>query len=75
MKANATKIGLVHLKDGSLNANPCAIGEGKNDIQSIIDATKEIDLEWLIVENDNPEPDGLSDSARSIHNLKTKYVI
>jgi sugar phosphate isomerase/epimerase len=75
MKTNATKIALVHLKDGGLNANPCAIGEGKNDIQGIIDTAKEIGLEWLIVENDNPEPDGLSDSARSIHNLKTKYQL
>lgn len=75
MKANAPRIGLVHLKDGGLNADPCAIGEGKNDIQGIIDATKELGLEWLIVENDNPQPDGLSDTARSIHNLKTKYKI
>ena len=75
MKANASRIGLIHLKDGGLNADPCTIGEGKNDIQSIIDAAKEIGSEWLIVENDNPKPDGLSDSARSIHNLKTKYAI
>ena len=75
IKANAPRIGLIHLKDGGLNADPCTIGEGKNDIQGIIDAAKEIGSEWLIVENDNPKPDGLSDSARSIHNLKTKYAI
>ncbi|MCI1991197.1 MAG: sugar phosphate isomerase/epimerase [Oscillospiraceae bacterium] len=75
MKANASRIGLIHLKDGGLNADPCTIGEGKNDIQGIIDTAREIDREWLIVENDNPKPDGLSDSARSINNLKTKYRI
>ena len=75
IKANAPRIGLIHLKDGGLNADPCTIGEGKNDIQGIIDAAKEIGSEWLIVENDNPKPDGLSDSARSIRNLKTKYAI
>ena len=75
MKANAPKVGLIHLKDGGLDANPCAIGEGQNDIQGIIDTAEEIGIEWLIVENDNPVPDGLSDTARSIHNLKTRYKI
>lgn len=75
MKANASRIGLIHLKDGGLNADPCTIGEGKNDIQGIIDAAREIGREWLIVENDNPKPDVLSDSAQSIHNLKMKYTV
>lgn len=73
IKANASRIGLIHLKDGGLDSNPCAIGEGKNDIHGIINTAKEAGFEWLIVENDNPTPDGLSDTARSIHHLKTKY--
>jgi len=71
LKSHANKIGLIHLKDGGMDANPCAIGEGKNDIQAIINASLEIGAKWLIVENDDPVPDGLSDAARSIRNLKS----
>ena len=49
------------------------LGEGCNHIQSILDAAAEIGLDWVIVENDNPVPDGLSDMVRSIQNLKTRY--
>lgn len=69
------RIGLIHLKDGSLDGVPCAIGEGKNDIQAIIDAAKSIDASWLIVENDNPTPDGLSDVGRSMKNLRSIYTL
>lgn len=74
MLKNAEKIGLIHLKDGDLDSHPCAIGEGKNDIQTILDTATEIGAEWLLVENDNPVPDGLSDVARSMQNLKTRYT-
>ena len=30
--------------------------------------------EWVIVENDNPVPDGFSDVARSMDTLKTKFA-
>lgn len=75
MKENADKIGLVHLKDGNMEGVPCAIGEGSNHIQSILDAAKEIGAEWIIVENDDPTPDGISDANRSMVNLKTKYTL
>lgn len=75
MTEHKDRIGLLHLKDGSLNGEPCAIGEGKNDIQAIIDAAKSIDAGWLIVEDDNPTPDGLSDAGRSINNLKSNYTL
>ncbi len=69
------KIGLLHLKDGSADGHPCAIGEGVVNIQEVLDAAKDIGLEWIIVENDNPVPDGLSDVGRSIQNLRTKYSV
>lgn len=75
MRSNAERIGLLHLKDGNREGIPCAIGEGCNDIQSILDAAKEIGLNWVIVENDDPVPDGLADMARSIQNLKTRYTL
>lgn len=67
---NAKDISLVHIKDGDFNANPLALGEGNNNIKGILEASKEIGMEWIIVENDFPKPDGLSDVARSIRYLK-----
>lgn len=60
----------IHLKDG-LNGIPRALGEGDNDIPKIVKAAKEIGLEWLIVENDDPVPTGLDDITRSLKYLKT----
>jgi len=74
MRENAARIKLVHIKDGGKRfPKPCALGEGKNDLQSIITATHDIGCEWLILENDLPKPDGLSDITRSMAFLK-KYA-
>ncbi|MDF2543305.1 MAG: Xylose isomerase domain protein barrel [Herbinix sp.] len=70
LRKNADKISLVHLKDGSFEGNPCAIGEGYNNIKGIVAMTEKLGKEWLIVENDHPTPDGLSDVGRSIAFLK-----
>lgn len=70
MRENAAHIGLIHLKDGDLEGHPCALGEGKNDISSIVDAASQLGAQWLIVENDNPVPDGFSDAKRSLQYLK-----
>ena len=70
IKENADHISLIHLKDGDLEGNPCALGEGRNDIKGILSAAQEIGTEWVIVENDHPIPDGLSDVARSMTYLK-----
>lgn len=75
LRENKGRIGLIHLKDGSLDSVPCAVGEGKNDIAGIVDTAKKLGYDWLIVENDKPVPDGLSDAGRSIRNLKTKYSV
>lgn len=75
LRENADRIGLIHLKDGSLTSVPCAIGEGKNNIAGIVKASEQLGYEWLIVENDDPVPDGLSDAGRSRMNLHTKYSV
>lgn len=71
LKAWADSISLIHMKDGDLEGNPCAIGEGFNNIYGIIKTAKQIGFEWIIVENDNPVPDGFSDIQRSWKNLST----
>ncbi len=69
LKDNVSDIALIHLKDGDFNSHPSAIGEGYNNIKGILEASKEIGMKWVIVENDFPAPDGLSDAARSIRYL------
>ena len=74
IRGRKDQIGLIHLKDGSTDGKPCAIGEGAADIQAVLEASKEIGMQWVIVENDNPVPDGFSDVNRSINTLKTKFA-
>jgi sugar phosphate isomerase/epimerase len=63
-------IALVHVKDGK-DGTPMALGEGTAPVKAVVKAAEEIGLEWLIVENDNPTPNGLADSERSFAYLKT----
>ena len=42
----------------------------RNDIADILKASEKIGTEWVIVENDNPVPDGLSDVRRSMEWIK-----
>lgn len=73
IKENADKIVSFHIKDG-VDGTPCALGEGQNDLTSIFKAMQEIGAEWLVLENDNPVPDGLSDIARSMEYLKKAFA-
>lgn len=67
---NADRIVLLHIKDG-VDKHPLALGEGNCDIPAVIKAAKEIGLEWIVVENDEPTPCGLEDIGRSIAYLKS----
>ncbi|MDD2456997.1 MAG: sugar phosphate isomerase/epimerase [Eubacteriales bacterium] len=71
LMAHQDQIRLLHIKDGDRERHPCALGEGENTIDAILTASERLGLDWLIVENDNPVPDGLSDVARSMAYLKT----
>lgn len=59
----------LHIKDG-IDGHPTALGEGNNDLAAVVEAAKENGIEWLILENDDPVPDGLSDISRSMAWLK-----
>lgn len=74
IRNNRDKIGLLHLKDGSRDGHPCAIGEGAADIRAVLEAAGDVGADWIIVENDNPVPDGFSDVKRSIDALKTTFA-
>ena len=62
---NKDRIVHLHIKDG-LDGTPKALGEGNNDLATVVKAAKDAGIEWLILENDDPVPDGLSDVARSM---------
>ena len=69
IKDNADKIILLHIKDG-INRKPKALGEGDNDLLSVFKAAKEVDMEWLVLENDDPVPTGVEDITRSMKFFK-----
>lgn len=60
----------LHVKDG-IDGHPMALGEGNCDIPAVVKAAKKAGMEWLIVENDDPVPNGFEDIARSIKYLKS----
>lgn len=60
----------LHVKDG-IDGKPKALGEGNCDIPAVVKAAKDIGMEWLIVENDDPVPTGFEDIARSIKYFKS----
>ena len=66
---NKDRIVHLHIKDG-VDGTPKALGEGNNDLATVVKAAKDSGIEWLILENDDPVPDGLSDVARSMAWLK-----
>lgn len=62
---NRDRIVHLHIKDG-IDGTPKALGEGNNDLAAVVKAAKDTDIPWLILENDDPEPDGISDVTRSM---------
>ncbi len=66
---NKDRIILLHIKDG-IDRHPTALGEGDNDLLSVFKAAKEIDIPWLILENDDPVPTGIEDITRSMEYFK-----
>ena len=62
---NKDRIVHLHIKDG-VGDLPKALGEGNNDLATVVSTAKEIGMDWLILENDDPVPDGYSDAERSM---------
>lgn len=60
---------LLHVKDG-IDRHPMALGEGDNDLLSVFKAAKDSGMEWLILENDAPKPNGIDDITRSMAYFK-----
>lgn len=69
IEKNLTNLKLLHLKDG-IESKPKALGEGKTPIIEIFRNAKKNNIEWIIVENDEPIPNGIEDITRSIMYIK-----
>lgn len=78
VRENADDIYFLHMKDGldgSLaTGEMCGWGKGTYNLQEIVDVAKECpNLEWVVVENDNPNNfglTGLEDAAESAEYAK-----
>ncbi|MDO7976910.1 sugar phosphate isomerase/epimerase family protein [Oceanotoga teriensis] len=77
MNKYKNRCSLIHIKDMKNDSKKSfeAIGEGIIDIESIIKYAKDIDIETLIVENDDPKPDGLKNISISIKNLSKMAIL
>ncbi|NLP48266.1 MAG: sugar phosphate isomerase/epimerase [Clostridiales bacterium] len=71
IKKHADKIVHLHLKDG-IDCKPKALGEGDADLASVVKAAREVGFEWIVLENDNPKPNGLDDATRSMEYMKNE---
>lgn len=69
---NKDYITALHIKDG-IDGTPKALGEGNNDLLAVSKAARDIGMEWVVLENDDPEPDGISDITRSMKYLKENF--
>lgn len=67
---NKDNICLLHIKDG-IGEQTLTLGKGNCDIKTALDAAKDAGIEWIIVENDDPKPNGLDDVEQSINYLKS----
>lgn len=61
----------LHLKDGYGGQDQTPVGSGAMDISALVHAAEQGNVEWLLVECDEPKPDGITVMEQSIHYLKT----
>ena len=63
------QVGLIHLKDG-VDGKGTSIGDGANDLKSIVETAREMGIEWVIAEIENEAP-----GAESVRDAKTALPI
>ena len=62
------QVGLIHLKDG-VDGKGTSIGDGANDLKSIVETAREMGIEWVIAEIENEAPD-----AESVRDAKNSFA-
>ena len=70
LEKRKNQLGAVHIKDylNKTTSPPtfCAVGHGKMDVCSIIEKSKQLDIDWLVVEQDNSQIDALESAKLSL---------
>ena len=66
------RVKLIHLKDG-IGHELKAIGEGTAPVKQVVELMQKWPIEWVIVENDEPSPNGLKDIERSMTYIKNQF--
>ncbi len=62
------QVGLIHLKDG-VDGKGTSIGDGANDLKSIVETAREMGIEWVIAEIENEAP-----GAESVRDAKNSFA-
>ena len=70
---NNKYVKLIHLKDG-INKDTKALDEGNAPVKEVFEKAKQLGLEWAIVENDTPSPNGIEDVTRSMKYIKENLL-
>lgn len=65
---------LIHLKDGT-RTTATSIGEGDMDIQSIINVADEINVKWVVIEDESTNPEEFESLEIGMKNLKNNYTV
>lgn len=61
LERHADRVELLHLKDvvgdpdAERGARPVALGEGEVDLPAVLAAARDADVEWVVVEHDDPD--------------------
>lgn len=75
MESLGERLKFIHVKDMIISENGdknfAAVGHGEMDIVGILNKAKEMGLEWVVVENDDPEPSGMENIRMSMDYLKS----
>lgn len=70
MEESAAKIKDIHIKDGDGKGKSCPFGRGVLDIKGIVACARRIGVPFILVEDDTPDPDGLTVATLNIQKLR-----
>ena len=70
LRENASRIPMIHLKDGALGGEGFALGEGDVPLTDIIALARELNMD-IVVESETLKPTGIEEVTRCADYLKS----
>ena len=70
MEENAPRIKNIHIKGGNGKGRSCPFENSVVDVKKIVSCARKIGVPDILVEDDTPDPDGLTVAALNIKTLK-----